>query len=426
MDLKVGKSKLSGVINIPGSKSHTIRAIVLALLSDGISTIKNPLCSDDTVSCLEAASTLGAWIKRGDDTIWRIAGTGGNLLEPSHGNLDLGNSGTGLNFFTALSSLASFKVTLDGDDSLRTRKEVALIDALKSLGVETTLSDTGCCPLSVRGPVHGGFVTIDGTSSQYVSALLLIAPLLKEDSQILVSNGSELPYVAMTLSWLKKQNIAFEASSGLTEFHIRGNQKYNPFTTTIPTDFSTAAFPLLAAAVTGSEIGVPALDFDDPQGDKAIFNIFEKMGVKRSVKGDVTMIKGPRCLKAVKADLNATPDALPALAVAAAFANGTSHFTNVAQARMKETDRISCMAQELAKMGVKCEELPDGLIVHGGTVKASAELCSHKDHRIAMALACGALALEGESMIADAESASVTYPDFFRDFVALGANFSLS
>ena len=426
MDLKVRKSKLAGVINIPGSKSHTIRAIVLALLSDGISTIKNPLSSDDTISCLEAASTLGAWIKRGDDTIWRIAGTGGNLLEPSHGKLDLGNSGTGLNFFTALSSLASFKVTLDGDDSLRTRKEVALIDALKSLGANTVLSDTGCCPLSVQGPVHGGFVTVDGTSSQYVSALLLIAPLLKEDTQILVNNGNELPYVAMTLSWLKKQNIDFEASTGLTEFYIKGNQRYNPFTTTIPTDFSTAAFPLLAAAVTGSEIGVPALDFDDPQGDKAVFALFEKMGVKLVTRNGMTLIKGPAELKGIEADLNATPDALPALAVAAAFADGKSSFTNVAQARMKETDRIHCMAEELAKMGVKCEETKDTLTIYGGTAKASQTLCSHKDHRIAMALACGAMALDGESLISDAQSASVTYPDFFVDFISLGANFILS
>ncbi|MBP5182384.1 MAG: 3-phosphoshikimate 1-carboxyvinyltransferase [Lentisphaeria bacterium] len=426
MDLHTAKSKLSGVINIPGSKSHTIRAIVLALLSEGTSTIKNPLCSDDTISCLEAASTLGAWIKRGDDSIWRIAGTGGNLLEPARGVIYMGNSGTGLNFFTALSALASFKVVLDGDDSLRSRKEKPLIDALSAMGAATTLSESGCCPLSVQGPVHGGNVTVDGISSQFVSALLLLAPLLEEDTFLTVTDGHELPYVAMTLSWLEKQKIDFKASSDLAQFHIRGGQKYSAFTATIPTDFSTAAFPLLAAAVTGSEVAVPSLDFNDRQGDKAVFALFEKMGVKLSSKNGLTVIKGPRSLKAIKADLNATPDALPALAVAASFANGTSEFTNVAQARMKETDRIRCMAEELSKLGISCEELPDGLIVHGGTPKASQDLSSRKDHRIAMALACGGLAMEGECVITDAESASVTYPDFFHDFMNLGARFALS
>ena len=422
MEISVKKSKIAGQIEIPGSKSHTIRSIFIASLASGTSTIKMPLVSEDTIAALRAASILGAWIKRGDDTVWRISGTGGHLLQPA-GVINMENSGTGLRLFAAMAALGNFKVRFDGDASLRTRKMGSLLDALTMMGAATESAD-GQCPLAVTGPIDGKDVLVDGKTSQFLSALLLVAPLLKTSSTIHVSKLNERPYVLLTLDWLKRQNIEVKYDENMTCFEVSGGHKYQPFSTLIPVDFSTAAFPLLAAAVTGGEVKVPNLDFNDSQGDKAVFDFFAKMGVKISHHDHITTIKGPRKLKAFDLDLNATPDALPVLAVAAACGDGTSYLRNVPQARIKETDRIACMAAELRKMGIAAEELADGLVVTGGKLKGCGDLQSYKDHRIAMALAIAGLAAEGESIIRDAECIAVTYPAFIENFQAAGADFS--
>ena len=424
MEISVKKSKIAGEIEIPGSKSHTIRAIFIASLASGTSTIKMPLISADTVAALRAASILGAWIKRGDDTVWRISGTGGHLLQPA-GVINMENSGTGLRLFTAMAALGNFKVRFDGDDSLRTRKMGSLLEALSSMGAAVE-SANGQCPLSVTGPIKGKEVLVDGKTSQFLSALRLVAPLLEDPTTIHVSKLNEQPYVHITLDWLKRQGIEVKHDSSMTCFEVPGGNKYKPFSTLIPVDFSTASFPLLAAAVTGGEVKVPNLDFDDLQGDKVVFDHFAKMGVKISRSQNITTIKGPRKLKAFDLDLNATPDALPVLAVAAACAEGVSYLRNTPQARIKETDRIACMTAELRKMGIKVEELEDGMVITGGKLKGCDDLQSYKDHRIAMALAIAGLAAEGKSVIHDAECAAVTYPAFVENFQAAGADFSVS
>ncbi|MBO7147554.1 MAG: 3-phosphoshikimate 1-carboxyvinyltransferase [Lentisphaeria bacterium] len=423
MELSVKHSKINGQVEIPGSKSHTIRAIVIASLASGTSTIKMPLVSDDTISCLKAASILGAWIKRGDDTVWRISGTGGHLLQPAQGILNMGNSGTGLRMFTALTTLADFPVTFDGDESLRTREMAPLLESLNAMGAKIQ-TENGKCPLTITGPVDGAEIPVDGKTSQYLSALLLIAPLLKNDSVFHVSSLNEKPYVGMTLDWMRRQNIQVENNEDYSCFKVAGGQKYTPFSTLIPVDFSTASFPLLAAAVTGGSLKVPNLDFSDTQGDKVVFEHFAKMGVEIETKGYLTTIKGPEKLKAFDVDLNATPDALPAFAVAAACADGVSTLRNAPQARIKETDRIACMTAELRKMGITVEELPDGMVITGGKLKCCKNLQSYKDHRIAMSLAIAAMTAKGESIIHDAECISVTYPEFIRDFRQTGAVFS--
>ena len=422
MDISVKKSKVSGQVEIPGSKSHTIRAVFIAALASGTSTIKMPLVSADTVAALRAASILGAWIKRGDDTVWRISGTGGHLLQPA-GVINMDNSGTGLRLFTAMAALGNFKVRFDGDDSLRTRKMGSLLEALTAMGAVTE-SANGQCPLSVTGPINGKEVIIDGKTSQFLSALLMVAPLLEKDSVIHVNKLNERPYVHMTLDWLKRQDIEVKFDDNMSCFEVSGGHKYKPFSTLIPVDFSTASFPLLAAAVTGGEIKIPNLDFNDTQGDKAVFDFFVQMGVKISRNSHFTTIKGPRKLKAFDLDLNATPDALPVLAVAAACADGVSYLRNAPQARIKETDRIACMSAELRKMGITVEELEDGMVITGGKLKGCAELQSYKDHRIAMALAIAGLAADGESVVQDADCVAVTYPSFIENFKSIGADFS--
>ena len=175
--------------------------------------------------------------------------------------------------------------------------------------------------------------------------------------------------------------------------------------------------------IAGNGVAVRNLDFSDPQGDKAVFDFSEKLGARLERGKVLTVLPGAR-LEGCDLDLNATPDALPILAVAGAFASGTTRLLNVPQARIKETDRIAVMAQELPKLGIAAEELPDGLVIHGGRVR-SGRVSSHGDHRIAMAFAVAGLAAEGPVEIDDAECAGVSYPRFFDDFAALGADFTL-
>lgn len=422
MKLEIHPAVISGSVKTPGSKSHTIRAVIIASLAKGTSTISSPLVSEDTLSCIKAASALGARIKRNDDNEWMITGTNGKLLEPAR-TLDLGNSGTSTRLLAAIASLAGHEIRFDGDDSLRTRHMAPLLDALAPLGV-TVNSTNGKCPCSVCGPLKGGRTTVDGTSSQYLSALLMAAPLASEDTTIFVEKLNEIPYVYLTLDWLKRQEIELEYDETLTRFHVKGRQKYKAFSAAIPGDFSTACFPAVAGAITGDKIRIRNLDFNDEQGDKHVFEYLKKMGASISRKDDCTTIKSGK-LKAVELDLNATPDALPIMCVAAACAKGKSVFKNVPQARIKETDRIACMTTELRKMGIEVEEFEDGMAVTGGKLKASTELESYKDHRIAMALAVAAMAAtDGKaSVINDAECASVTYPGFIQDFAGLGVKF---
>ena len=427
MLLSVRHSQINGETAVSGSKSHTIRALAIAALAKGTSVIKMPLVSDDTLSCLSAACALGAWIRRGDDSTWQVFGTGGRLIEPAH-PLDMGNSGTGLRIFSALASLSSSSISFGGDESLRNRPMAALLSALTDLGAKTESAD-GHCPLTVTGPIHGGETTVDGTSSQYLSALLLAAPLADGDTILNVPFLNEVPYVEMTLAWLKRQNINLKYNKNLTRFHVVGGQQFKPFVETIPGDFSTAAFPLAAAIVTGGGIKIRNLDFKDPQGDKAFVDFARQMGAKIETGPGFASVKpGPVKLHSAELDLNSTPDLLPILSVVAACADGITVLKNVAQARLKETDRIAVMAHELAKMGIQVEEFEDGMAITGGKLKP-AHVDSFRDHRVAMSLAiagmtCGAK--EAEPTVIDAaESIAVTYPTFVEDFIRLGAGFYL-
>lgn len=420
MNLIVEKSRLAGSIAVPGSKSHTIRAAAFALMADGVSKIRFPLISQDTLSAAGAVRSFGGILDRGDDSCWSIRGTGGDLKNPGC-TVDMANSGTSIKIFAGLAALCSFPVTFDGDESLRSRPMAHLLSALSGLSVKTA-SNNGKCPFTVQGPVRGNHTVVNSESSQYVTALLMSLPFSDENVSLDVVNLNERPYIEITLGWMDSLGLKYSGRDDFSHFEIPGKQKIAPFDMTIPADFSTAAFPLVAAGVTQSELTILNLDFNDRQGDKAVFGHLEKMGME-VVRGDkITVVRPHGRLKGVDLDLNATPDALPAIAVAAASAEGVTNIRNVAQARIKETDRIACMTAELRKMGIQVEEHPDGMTIRGGVLRG-AEVESYKDHRIAMALAAAGLAAEGKTVIRDAECAGVTYPGFFSDFKRLGASF---
>lgn len=419
MKLIVKPSGVSGRIAVPGSKSHTIRAVAVALAADGTSVVHAPLKSDDTMSSLNAAIKLGAKAEISPEC-WKITGTGGDF-QPVDGKLDLGNSGTGLRILTALAATGKYPVTFDGDESLRGRLMKPLLDAMAQLGVEYSSEK---CPLTITGPLTGGEVAIEAPSSQFLTALLFALPLAEKDSVVNVTLLHEAPYVDITLKWLKMCGIKFEGSRDYLHFVIQGRQKYSTFNTVIPADFSTASFPLIAGSIAGNgQLEIANLDFDDVQGDKAVFDLMDKLGADVQRLPEHCIVK-PAVLAGADLDLNATPDALPILAVAGACSKGVTRLLNVPQARIKESDRISCMTSELRKMGADIEELPDGMVIRGGKLHG-AELESYSDHRIAMALAVAGLAASTPSVINNAECAAVTYPDFVADFCRLGADFEL-
>jgi 3-phosphoshikimate 1-carboxyvinyltransferase len=416
MKLRSVKSNLAGEILIPASKSHTIRAVSIAAMADGTSVLRNPLMSSDALSSLAGAREMGAYVETGKD--WIIRGVDGKPLN-SCSLIDVGNSGTTLRIQTALCALAAHPVKFDGDKSIRTRPMFPLLSALERLGVTILESADGKCPFVIQGPIKGGKTTVNGISSQFLTALLIACPLAEGDTEITVENLHEKPYVEMTLDWLRKMNIKF-GQKGLDWFHIPAKQKYHAFDRMIPADFSSAAFSACAAAVTGSEILIKGLDFTDHQGDKALFSCLERMGVKLQHTSGGVRVKGGS-MKGIDIDMNDTPDALPALAVTGCFASGTTRLLNVAQARLKECDRIAAMCTELSSMGARVEELKDGLVIHQSSLTGT-HVHGYDDHRMVMALVVAGLAAEGETIVDTAEAIEVTYPTFLEDMVRIGAN----
>lgn len=408
MVIRVSKSKLRGKVVIPGSKSHTIRALFIASLADGQSEIIRPLLSSDTLSAVETCRALGAEISVETDR-FIVKGTGGNIKTPED-VVNVGNSGTTLRFGVACAALGEGYTVFTGDHQIRKRPLGSLIEALNNLGAHVfSTRNNGSAPVVVKGPISGGQTDLDSVTSQYLSALLISLPLAENDSEINIVRLNEVPYVEMTLWWLDRQNIKY-SNNDFKSFRIMGGQKYNPFSIVIPGDFSSATFFAVLAAISGEEFILENLDMSDPQGDKRVLEILESMGARVSVQNNSVLIKGDK-LKGLEIDMNSIPDALPAIAVAGCFAEGETRLVNVPQARLKETDRIHTMCQELKKMGADIEELPDGLIIKQSRLKGC-HVSGHYDHRVVMALAIAGLNAEGETIIDTAEAVNVTFPEF--------------
>jgi len=421
MKLIVRKSRLSGEVVIPGSKSHTIRAVAIASLAKGRSTIRNPLVSSDTQAAVNCYQALGAKIDTTEPKLWKVAGTDGKITAPPK-SIDAGNSGTTLRIAMGSAALAksSQTTTLTGDEQIQSRPVGPLMEALSNLGAKCrAIKNNGKAPVEITGQLAGGKTTIAASTSQYLSSLLLCTPLAAADSEIDVTVLNEPGYVRMTLDWLDKQDIEYQ-NENMRLFKIKGGQGYKSFDMAIPADFSSATFFLCAAALCADEVTLLGLDFSDSQPDKAVVDYLKAMGADISIGPTSVTVKAVP-LKGVEIDMNKTPDALPAMAVTAAFADGQTRLVNVPQARAKETDRISAMACELKKMGASVEELPDGLIINSSRPEP-AELHGWADHRIVMALSLAGLNLDGQCTVDTAEAISVTFPDYVKLMKSIGAN----
>lgn len=426
MNLRVRKTeRFTGVATVPGSKSQSIRALILATMARGESRLDNILVCDDTRDAQQVCRQLGAQLTvRGNQ--YTLVSDGLPLVTTAT-TLYTGNSGITTRFVLPLLGLrqnGDQAIVLDCGEQMRARPIRPLVEALRTLGMQIEyLGREGILPLKISGSLRGGAVEVDGITSQYTSALLLSLPCAPEDSVITVRNLHERPYVLMTLKWLEDLGITLhhEQRAGVDIFKIPGRQNYPALTVSIAGDFSSASYPIAAAALIPGEVELRGLDMDEPQGDKRIVNILQQMGADITVQPQALLIRGGKPLQNINIDANDIPDLVPTLAAIATQAAGTMQITNVKQARIKETDRIHSMREGLAAMGAQIEEHDDGLTIHHSTLHGTV-VKGYGDHRTVMALALAGMMAEGETRITEAESVAKTFPSFVRLMTSLGAS----
>ena len=411
--MSFGGGSLKGSVSSPPSKSHTHRAIFLASMAKGESRVSNCLISDDTLSTLRAAESMGASAERRGD---KIIISGGNLHAPKD-TVDAGNSGTTLRIFSGVVSMFDERVTITGDDSLRKRPMGPLLDALNHMGVECR-SDNGKPPVEIRGGNKGGKVAINGgVSSQFITSLLITSPMLANDTEIIIEGKTvSEPYLDVTTHIMS----LFGANVGKEKnvFKVKGGTGYAPYDYVVPADFSSAAFPLVAAAL-GGEVTVKGLQMDDPQGDRVIIDILKNVGAHVSVgKDSVTVKKG--ALKAQEMDIGKCPDLFPILAVLLSTAEGTSRLYGAPQLKFKESDRIKTTVDMLKAIGADAEGTDDGCIIRGKKRLTGGTVDNEGDHRIMMAAAVASLLCERPVIMDNAECCSVSYPEFPEHMRSLG------
>lgn len=421
MNCKVEKSKLSGVISCPPNKSYTHRAIFLASLVNGKSLVKNVLRSRDTNATIEVCKNLGADIQEAGNNL-KVEGI--DKFDEEDLTLDASNSGTTIRIAAAISAVRDGKTILTGDESLRKRPMKQLMDALESLGAKCESND-GKPPLTVIGKIKGGEITIPGNiSSQFISALFIVAP--RTENGVTVNISSELvskPYLDATISTMKKFGVEVEVIEPYKKYKIE-SQEYKHATITIPSDFSSVALLLSAAVLVGEGFTVKVSIGDLAQGDEAIIDILEKLGVNISLHNNTIKVKAPEKLLGGKFNLSNTPDLLPPLSILALKSGFPIELYNVKHARYKETDRIAILARELQKIGIKVTEKEDGLILGPPDKVKGAKLNSEDDHRLFMAF-CIAGMYVGDCVVSNPESVDVSYPSFISDMNHVGAKITV-
>lgn len=419
---RVIKSTVKGRTSVPASKSHTLRAILFAALGKGKSTIRQYLPSPDAEAMIKACQYLGAKINSSADSL-EIVGLNGQITVVDD-VVNAGNSGIVLRFISAISALSSHYAVITGDVSIRHQRPIQpLLDALAQLGATAiSTKGDGFAPVIVKGPLKAGSATVSGQDSQPVSALLIASSFIEGVTELHVNNPGEKPWIVMTLYWLDRLGIRYE-NHDFTHYRIFGKASYPGFDYTVPGDLSSAAFPLAAAVITGSELIINNIDMTDLQGDKELIYVLQKMGANIEIDdySKTLIVKKGGQLKGLEVDINAFIDAVPILAVIGCFAEGTTRITNAAIARQKESDRLHAITTELQKMGANITELPDGLIIEHSSLKG-AHVNSHHDHRIAMSLAMAGLGAEDETFIENIDCVAKTFPRFAQTFQAIGAH----
>ena len=417
-------TEINGKVTPPASKSQSIRAIILASLCEGKSVLHNVLHSDDIQDAIRVCQSLGATITQSGNTL-TIYNTG-LPLDISSNTIESGNSGITTHFVMPLLGLRKnpdTAITLNCNEQMRARPIKSLADSLENLGLAFDyLNNPGTLPVRISGELRGGKSSVNGVTSQYLSALLVALPCAKQDSEITVNNLQERSYADMTLDWLKEQHIQFDHQiNGETDtFQIRGGQCYRPFETTIAADFSSASYLIAAATLFSGEVIINDINMSDRQGDKELVYILQKMGADIAIHPTHLHIRGGKKLSGIKIDAIDIPDLLPTLAVIGTFASGKTEICNVAHARIKETDRIHSMTDGLTRMGAKIIEQTDGLIIYESHLQGT-HVKGYGDHRTVMALSLAGMLAAGTTTIDDCEAIKKTFPNFVTLMQSIGA-----
>lgn len=421
MSCKVSKSELSGNISCPTNKSYTHRAVFLASLADGQSKVENVLRSADTNATILACQNFGAQIIDQDTTL-EIKNEK-NSIQPA--KIDVGNSGTTIRIATAIAGLCDGKSTLTGDSSIQKRPMQPLLDALESIGAKCSSND-GCPPITINGIIQGGKIKIPGNiSSQFISAILLVAPLTEKGIELEIEGELvSKPYLNATIATMKKFGVNVETISEYKKYLI-SKQRYHATNFIVPSDFSSLALLLSAAVIVGKKLSVNVEIEDLPQGDKEFLNILKKLGVTVEIKEKSISIDCPKQLEGGRFDLSNTPDLLPPLSILILKSKNPIEIFNVKHARYKETDRIKILCRELKKIGLKIEEREDGMILESSETLQSADFDSESDHRLFMAFCIVGMFL-GECTVSNPESVSVSYPNFISEINRVGGKIDSS
>ena len=431
-------------VSVPGSKSITNRALLLAALADGESRLVGGLESDDTVVMRDALRATGIGIRSASDDdnqadddnaaanadaddntaadaeTWIVEGHGGRFEVPGHA-LDCGNSGTTVRFLTAALTLAPGPITIDGNARMRERPISDLVTSLCALGADLRIEGEADCP-PVRilgGGLRGGSAVIDASrSSQYVSAIAQIAPYANQDVELEFKDGVVVsrPYIDLTLEMMRAFGAEVEWR-GATRLWIKAGKRYRARDYKIEPDASSAVYPFCAAAIAGGRVSVSGIPTDSLQADFKILGLLERMGCRIERGDDRVSVTGPRdrLHSLGEVDMNDFPDAVLAYAVVSLFADGPTKITNVANLRIKETDRLAALEGELQKLGARATTGPDWLRIEPRPMRG-AEIETYDDHRMAMSMALAGLRVPGV-VILDPSCVRKTWPAYFDTFL---------
>jgi 3-phosphoshikimate 1-carboxyvinyltransferase len=426
MDVTISQSRVEGRVRAPPSKSYTHRAILAAGYGDD-AVVTDPLVSADTRATMRAVEAFGGTVDRADDDAeLAVSGFDGRPEVPDD-VIDCANSGTTTRLVTACGALADGLCVFTGDESLRSRPQGPLLDAVQQLGgrAESTRGN-GQAPLVVGGNTPGGSVSIPGdVSSQYITALLMAGAVTDEGIDVeLETELKSAPYVDITLEVLA--DFGVEAERTEDGFAVPGGQSYDPAggEYAVPGDFSSMSYLLAAGAVAAADGETVVVEGARPsaQGDSAIVDVLDAMGADIEWDREAGEIAISRAsLSGTAVDVGDTPDLLPTIAALGAIADGDTVIENCEHVRYKETDRVSAMAAELGKMGASVTEEQDRLTIHGGESDlVGARVDGRGDHRIVMSLAVAGLVADGDTVIEGGEHVDVSFPNFFDAMASLG------
>ena len=415
-------SGVNAAVHVPGSKSYTQRALVIASLAEGQSFLQGPLVSEDTDYLIEALQVLGAQVLPSGKNL-AITGTGGSIAPPRR-PIFLGNNGTGARFLLSMASLGNGDYHLTGSPRLCQRPMKPLLDALRSLGGASTCEGKeGYLPLTMHAQgIQGGKATFSEVeSSQYISSLLISAPHARKDVEIEVKGfTASRPYIAMTLEVMKHFGVSVEREVGKRYF-LRSGQRYRGTSYAVEGDASSASYFFLAAAICRGTVRVSPMNRKTLQGDGKFLGTLEELGCAVSSGGSWVEVEGGPLPAGDRVfDMGDMPDMVPTLAVLSAVRAGRTVIRNAAHLRIKESNRLEALARELAKTGIRAEEREDGLVIEGGSPRG-AEIETYNDHRIAMSFAMLGLAVPG-MRIQDGSCVRKSFPGFWEELGKLYGN----